>query len=85
MEGEFHCRLEEAMMMRMHIMEGGWKRWQGKGERSRQTWWCLLLGSKRMEETLSQQMKMLPGLVSKGMDGLAWDMVTWLSVGEQAR
>ena len=25
------------------------------------------------------------GLVSKGMDGLAWDMVTWLSVGEQAR
>ena len=42
---------------------------QGRKVRSRQTKWCLLSGSitKRMEQTVCQEMKMLPGLVSKGM------------------
>ena len=75
-------RLEDAMMKRMDRMEQRLEE-VARQERKEQTEIVVsaLTGSitKRMEQVVSQEMKnMLPGLVSRGMEGMERDMVNKL-------
>ena len=75
-------RLEDAMMKRMHQIEQRLDE-VARQRRKEQTDMVVsaLTGSiiKKMEQIVSQEMKkMLPGLVSRGMDGMERDMVTKL-------
>ena len=75
-------RLEDAMMKRMGMMEQRLEEVARQG-RKEQTDMVVsaLTGSitKKMEQVVSQEMNnMLPGLVSRGMEGMERDMVTKL-------
>jgi hypothetical protein len=80
-------RVEDAMMKRMDQIEQRLDE-VARQRRKEQTDMVVsaLTGSitKKMEQTVSQEMKkMLPGLVSRGMDGMERDMVTklgWLEI-----
>ena len=75
-------RLEDAMMKRMDRME---QRLEEVARRGRKEQTYIMVSAlpstinKRMEQVVSQEVKrMLPSLVSKGMEGLERDMVTKL-------
>ena len=74
-------RLEDAMMKRMNRMEQRLEEVarQGRKEQTDMVVSTLTISITKKKQIVSQKMKrMLPGLVSRGMEGVERDMVTKL-------